>query len=64
MKKKHQNMIRLLLNAMTLTLFTLLQMVIYIIVNESFHGGMLITIYIVSLCFVPLLWWGMFPRVK
>lgn len=64
MKKKHRNMIHIVLNAITLTIFTWLQMMIYVVMEECFHEGMFVTIFVVSLCFVPLMWWGMFPKIK
>ena len=64
MSKKYRNMIHLALNAITITIFAWLQMIIFVIVDNSFHTGMFITMYVVSLLWVPLLWWGIFPKIK
>ncbi len=64
MNKTHKNMIHIALNAVTLTIFSWLQIMIFSITADSFHGGTLFSLYIVSFLCVPLFWWGLFPKVK
>ena len=60
MNRKQRKLMHLFLNAITLTVFTWLQMIIFIIMRDVLDGGELMTMFVVSLICVPLLTWGLF----
>lgn len=64
MKKKYQNMIFIVLNGITLTLFAWLQLMVFTVTENTLGTDMLISMYIVSLLCVPLISWGFFTRIK
>ena len=61
---KHTNLIHMALNAVTLTIFVWLQMIVFEGFQGILHEGAFVLTYFISLGCVPLLWWGLFPRIK
>jgi len=61
MNKKHLiKILDIFANAITLTLFTLVQMLIFMMVQSEFRGAGFVIIFVTSLVAVPLLSWALF----
>ncbi len=60
MNKRQINILHIFANAITLTLFTLVQMLIFMMIQYEFRGAAFLITFVVSLIAVPLLSWGLF----
>lgn len=64
MNKKYFNIIYIALNAITLTLFSWLQICAFSLTMDVFGTGMFVTMFSISVLAVPLISWGTLYKLK